>query len=138
MKFTPPATQSDELDLNITSLIDVVFLLLIFFMVSTTFVDNAGIQVDLPNTSKNPEQSQQQSPPLVVAIDKTGIIFYKDSKTSLEELRTLFAELTQKPEQLIIRADTATAHGAVVSVMDIAQQSGITKISIAAESEAAS
>ena len=135
MKFSPPSTQSDELQIDITSLIDVVFLLLIFFMVSTTFVDSAGIQVDLPNTSKTPEKSQQDIPPLVVAIDKSGSFFYKDSKTSIDELRALFADATNKTQQLVIRADTATSHGAVVAVMDAAQQGGITKISIAAESE---
>lgn len=136
MKFSPQSTQSDELQIDITSLIDVVFLLLIFFMVSTTFNNTAGIQVDLPKTS-NTAENKADKEPLIVTINKNGELFYKESKTSIEELRALFADLSKQPEQLIVRADTATAHGAVVAVMDLAQQSGITKISIAAESDIA-
>src|SRR5690606_12817586 len=74
MKFLPEKNHDESVEINLTPLIDVIFLLLIFFMVSTTFIDTTGIQVDLPKTNKTPEKSEQQEL-LTIAIDKEGNIF---------------------------------------------------------------
>jgi len=123
---------ADALDINITPLIDIVFLLLIFFMVSTTFVENEAIKVNLPRASKNPAVHSEPAT-LSVAIDKAGQIYFKDKRISLDALGKAFSEGKGEKTTLVIRADSFANHGKVVDVMDTAKQNGITKIAIATE-----
>ena len=127
MNFLEDADESSAVDLNLTPLIDVVFLLLIFFMVSTTFVESRGISVTLPETKSTRKADETQN--LVVSIKQDGSLYLGETKVSEGELRVHFE---QKPEAaLVIRADTKSEHGSVVKVMDLANQVGLKRIAVA-------
>ncbi len=117
---------------NITSLIDVVLLLLIFFMISTTFVTQPGIRIDLPKANKTVKNVAQESNTIVISADNS-IYINRQEIESIDQLRTVLVDL--KKEQgsglIIIKADENVAHGIVVSVMDLAKTSGFSRIAIA-------
>lgn len=120
---------SDEI--NMTPLIDIVFLLLIFFMVSTTFVESHGITVNLPKASTAP--SQAQSTDISINISRQGEIYYENRKILIEELPSL---IKSKASDLastlfIVRADKAAEHGQVVKVLDAAKRTGVKRIAVA-------
>jgi biopolymer transport protein ExbD len=117
---------------NITSLIDVVLLLLIFFMISTTFVTQPGIRVDLPKSSTKVDNVAQESNTVVITAD-SKIYINRQEVASIEELRAQLVKLQEEQpgELIIVKADEKVAHGIVVSVMDIAKTSGFSRIAIA-------
>ncbi len=117
---------------NITSLIDVVLLLLIFFMISTTFVTQPGIRVDLPTVSSKTKNVAQERNTIIITAD--GIIYIGPQQVQdLVELQAVLTKLRQdQPGDLIIvKADEHVAHGIVVRVMDIAKTAGFSRIAIA-------
>ena len=132
-------TQRDEPDLNLTPLIDVVFLLLIFFMVTTTFVKEADLQIVLPESTAKAET--QQRVPVEIAIDAQGRYFINQKEVVNTTLETLVIALKKakvdKKLGIVIRADARTPHASVVTAMDASGQAGISKISIATVERAA-
>jgi len=129
-----PQRSDERVDINLTPLIDVVFLLLIFFMVSTTFDRHAKLKVELPEASAKPAQQQQD--PVVISIDAKGNYFINDRQLVNSRLETLKAALRKtvddkKDVSLVLRADAKTPHQAVVRAMDAASQLGLTRLSIA-------
>ena len=132
-----PGHKEETVEVNLTPLIDVVFLLLIFFMVSTTFDRHAALKVSLPESSA--KKTQQQVEPVVLSIDATGNYFLNDRQIvnqSLETLkqalkRTIGDEEAIRSAALVLRADANTPHQSVVRAMDAASQLGLTKLSIA-------
>ena len=129
-----PGHNEEGVEVNLTPLIDVVFLLLIFFMVSTTFDRHARLKVSLPESSA--KASQQQVEPLVLSIDASGNYFINDRQVINKQLDTLKAALKKTVGDdleiaLVLRADANTPHQAVVRAMDAASQLGLTKLSIA-------
>ncbi|OED39938.1 biopolymer transporter [Chromatiales bacterium (ex Bugula neritina AB1)] len=125
----------EELDLNITPLIDVVFLLLIFFMVSTTFQKETALQLQLPQASE-----QQQSIPtqkIEVVINAQGGYFVngrelKDSRVATVRDAINKMARGKKDTPLVLRADALAPHQAFITAMDAASQLGMVKFSIAA------
>ena len=117
---------------NITSLIDVVLLLLIFFMISTTFVTQPGIRVDLPKASTKVKNVAQESNTVVITAD-SKIYINRQEVVSIEELRAQLVKLQEEQpgELIIVKADEKVAHGIVVSVMDVAKTAGFSRIAIA-------
>ena len=129
-----PNRENEPLDVNITPLIDVVFLLLIFFMVSTTFDRQAQLKVKLPEASPSAEQKQTES--IVLAIDAKGQYYINDKQLVNTTIKTLKQALIKtmndnKEIPVILRADGKTPHQAVVTAMDAAAQVGLTHLSIA-------
>lgn len=127
--------RNDEPDLNMTSLIDVVLLLLIFFMVSTTFVDDARINIRLPEASAEP---RQDAPKPVVEIGVAANGGYRVNGKELVNNRadTLSAAVsreagTRRDQGVLIRADARATHQAVVTAMDVVGRLGFRTISIA-------
>lgn len=119
---------------NITSLIDVVLLLLIFFMISTTFVTQPGIRVNLPKASTKVNNVAQESDTIVITSDNT-IFINRQKIRDVQELREILTSLhtEQNGELIVVKADENVAHGIVVSVMDIAKTSGFSRIAIATQ-----
>lgn len=137
MKFSNQTNlEFESLDINITPLIDIVFLLLIFFMVTTTFVDSPLMNVELPKASTS-GTNKKENKSLVLNIDKNGEFYIDEQRQSLGDLKEAFSELARKSStsSVIVRADTNTSHGSVVKAMDLAKQSGIGKIAIATRPE---
>lgn len=129
-----PGHKEETVEVNLTALIDVVFLLLIFFMVTTTFDRHAKLKVSLPESSA--KTTQQQSDPLVLSIDAKGNYFINDRQVVNQSLDTLKQALQKVigdrgDMALVLRADANTPHQAVVRAMDAASQLGLTKLSIA-------
>lgn len=124
----------EEPEINLTSLIDVVLLLLIFFMVSTSFIHESALEVNLPEATAQP--LQQEGEPLRVSIDKEGRIAINDKRLADNQLTTLMAAMRKaagdnKQPYVIISADSQTAYQAVVTAMDAAQQLGFIHLSLA-------
>ena len=130
-----PNRSDERVDINLTALIDVVFLLLIFFMVSTTFDRHAKLKVQLPEASAKMEQ-QAQEEPIVLLIDEKGKYFINDRQVINTKIETLKIALRKtvgdkKDVALVLRADAKTPHQSVVRAMDAASQLGLTRLSIA-------
>ncbi|MBL1261149.1 MAG: biopolymer transporter ExbD [Thiotrichaceae bacterium] len=121
-------------DVNLTSLIDVVFLLLIFFMVSTTFTRESEITIDLPEANVEPVEAAIA--PIDLTIDVKGRFYINQQKVVNRQTTTLkkaiqLAADGRKNVSLVISADANTPHQAVVTAMDAARQLGIVKLSLA-------
>ena len=141
MKFS--RSSQEEVTINLTPLIDIVFLLLIFFMVSTTFTKESQLRIRLPDASPDSEVEQRPSR-LVVAITKSGDYSIRGPNEStghhlLSRERSVLAEAMAKGAQgtdelvVVIRADRNTPHEAVVRVMDVARKLGLVRITFATQ-----
>ena len=125
---------TDEPDVNLTPLIDVVFLLLIFFMVSTTFEHQSRIQVELPEASAEPTTPEAES--LEIIVDAQGRYFIGEEQVVNTQLKTLMGAITKVIGErtdmpVIVRADANSPHQSVVTVLDATSQLGLTRISLA-------
>ncbi len=121
----------EELEINLTPLIDVVFLLLIFFMVSTTFVHESEITLNLPEASRN--QLEDKPEKLTISIDSQGRYYLNGValvNSQLEILKRAMgaAAVGMNDPQIVITADGNTSHQHVVNVMDAARQLGFLRI----------
>jgi biopolymer transport protein ExbD len=128
---------SEEPTVDLTSLIDVVFLLLLFFMVSTTFERQALMKVELPEASGVEERAQFPDG-LELVIDSEGRMYLNDQRLIDSEPRTIRAAMQQaagdnRDLPLILRADRQTPHHYVVTAMDVAAQLGFRNLSIATD-----
>lgn len=127
-------SKKEELDVNITPLIDVVFLLLIFFMVSTTFKHENEITINLPeSTSTSPPKEQNI---IEIAIDAKGTYFIDKRQVVNTDLKTVKRALQKiagdnKEPVVLISADAKTPHQSVIVAMDAARQLGFVNLSIA-------
>ncbi len=124
----------DEPDINLTPLIDVVFLLLIFFMVSTTFEQQSRIQIELPEASADAVAQEDQA--MEIIVDAQGRYFIGDQQVINSELKTLKAAISKalgdrEGIPVTVRADANTPHQAVITVLDATSQLGLTHISLA-------
>lgn len=134
LRFTSTSLEEDlSLGIDLTPLIDVVFLLLIFFMVTTTFTASSAIPIDLPSASS--ESSSAKDLTLTVSISRQGQIALNGEVLSLEQLQKRL-EAEAKDAVLVLRADKEASHGSVVAIMDSAQQAGIASIAVAVEPNA--
>ncbi len=134
MNLRPGHRTAENVDINLTPLIDVVFLLLIFFMVSTTFDRYAKLKVDLPQAEAKAQK--QTDDPLVLSIDAKGNYYINDQQiinTQIDTLKKALVKTVGERENVtvLLRADGRTPHQSVVRAMDAAAQLGLTRLSIA-------
>ena len=128
----------NEVSIELTPLIDVVFLLLIFFMVSTTFIRETQLELELPEASGDLQQPEEQS--IVITIAEDGTYAVNDQALVNNQLATLMRALRERiregdaSRQLIITADANSTHQAVVRAMDAAGRLGLTRLSITTQS----
>jgi biopolymer transport protein ExbD len=129
--FSPNRRRS-PLILELTPLIDVVFLLLIFFMVSTTFVQEpAALEVDLPQSSASalvPEGSDTE-----ILLGPEGEVLFRGESMSLEELKLELQRIAadDPSTQVVLRGDKAVAYQQLIDIMSLAQEQGLTQFSLA-------
>lgn len=126
--------KDNTIDVNLTPLIDVVFLLLIFFMVSTTFKKESEISIDLPEAAT--EKSEKAKEAIEITIDKTGKYYVNQQEvinTSADTLKGAIRKVLgdRKDPPLIISADAKTPHQAVITAMDAARQLGLVHLTFA-------
>jgi biopolymer transport protein ExbD len=127
----------EEPTVDLTSLIDVVFLLLIFFMVSTTFERESVLKVDLPEASSVAE-NEDVPERMELVIDGQGRMYLNDERLIDSEAHTIRAAMEQLAGEsrelpLVLRADRLTPHHFVVTAMDVAAQLGFVNLSIATD-----
>ncbi|MGR3219295.1 MAG: ExbD/TolR family protein [Candidatus Anammoxibacter sp.] len=113
--------------INIAPLVDVLFLLLIFFMVTSTFVEQPNIQLELPST-KYAEISEIKK--LQVVITRYGKIYLQDKIVNINELESILRDLSVQMDEktLVLKADKDVTYGTVIKVMDAARGAGMRKI----------
>ena len=115
---------------DITPLIDVVLMLVIFFMLTTTFVLSPGIEVELPrgHTSQAPRERDA-----IITMTREGAVYYQNAQVSLDTLHAALqrAHVNQPELRVVIKADTLVPHGRVVAVMDMAKSLGIDHLAVA-------
>lgn len=132
MKFNS-TSPVESVDINLTPLIDVVFLLLIFFMVSTTFDTTSQLKIKLPEASEN--KVEKQSTKLNLIIDSKGNFVLNSLELKDSKSATLRAALQRvmgnKEMPMIIQSDAASPVQALVTAMDVVGQLGFTQVSIA-------
>ena len=110
-----------DTNLNIAPLIDIVFLLLIFFVLSSHFVSHKGFKVKLPKAVSAQTQKNEQ---VMVFIDREGVIFLNDTEVDLEQLKKKLGVVLDKTQSktVVIKADEDVSLGLAVKVMDIAKE----------------
>ena len=113
--------------INVTSLVDVLFLLLIFFMVSSTFLEQPNIKLDLPRAA-HADVTEVET--LAVTIDQGGQLYFGERPIGKSDLPPLLLDALSKraDRSLVIKADKNVAHGKVVEVLDLAKGIGFKRI----------
>ena len=131
MKFSGRARQ--EVEVNLTPLIDVVFLLLIFFMVSTTFTKETHLSIDLPEASSQSIRAKDLQ--IEILITQEGGFWVNGVALINRKQRTLRSAIDKVSKgdiaiPMVITADSASPHQSVVTAMDVADQLGFSRLSI--------
>jgi biopolymer transport protein ExbD len=125
--------KDDEPNIGIAPLVDIVFLLLIFFMVTSHYDIAAGVQIKLPKVTKKAAEPDAQSS-IVIIVDKDSNVYLDGDKIDMKTLKTRLTEEVKKRGMLhlVLQADMDVRHGKVVEIMDLAKSAGINSIVIAA------
>ena len=122
----PRKTRLLKGDLDITPLIDCVFLLLIFFMLTSSFVKPAGIKVSLPKTVTADVLQEEK---FVVVVSADDIIYLEEKAVSLDDLRERLKQA--KVDSILIKADKRASLGRVIEIWDLCREIGIERVNIA-------
>lgn len=133
MKFRKRIEPKTGIDL--TAMIDVVFNLLIFFMVGTTIINTPLVKVDLPKSSSEESRNTES---ITITITKEGQYFLNRDKVSLKEMSQKIRDMAQKTGTdipVIVRSDKNTAVEKLVDAMNLANSAGFAKVSIAVAEE---
>ena len=117
----------DTPSLSLAPMIDVVFLLLIFFMVSTTFVVRPGLDLSLPQSDHEVETAPDR---WVVSIDPEGSIYLNREIISRD---ALLERLSEDPKPVSLRADRTVPHGLVVEVLNTVKEAGVESVNVSTE-----
>lgn len=130
-----PRRANDEPEINLTSLIDVVLLLVVFFMLSSTFIDEGRVRVRLPEASSVPTE-RARAERIVVTVTQTGSYRVNDRElinTSADTLRAALVKIAgeDRAAAVTLRADARATHQAVVTAMDVLGKLGFAEINIA-------
>ena len=123
---------ADETEINMTPMLDIVFIMLIFFIVTASFVKEAGIDVNRPDASTAEKKKQGN---ILVAISENGQIWIDKRQVDVRALRPNIERLhAENPlGAVVIQADKNSKNGLLVDVMDAAREAGVFNVSIAAE-----
>lgn len=114
--------------LDLTPLVNVFFLLLIFFMFTSSFIFQPGIKVDLPKAVTS-EVVQQETATVIITRDDR--IFLDDREISLDELNSKLKMIAKQKIGLLVKADRHASHGRIVEVWDMCRNQGVSQVNIA-------
>jgi len=128
------AARQDDFEINVISLIDVMLTLLMFFVMTTTFVQHSAMKVALPESSETQQDTQRAA--LVVLVDSNSRYYVDNNEVlnpSLDTLKEAIGRIAgdDRERTVILRADAMTPHQAVVTAMDALGQLGFMHLSIA-------
>lgn len=130
-RFTESMSDDDgESGIDMSPLIDCVFILLIFFIVTTTFVEETGVEVDKPQAAS---ASRLEKTSIMIALTAKGEVVYGGREIGISGVRSLVKRMLQHGDEIpvIIQADSAAESGLLVRVIDEAKLGGATKVSLA-------
>ena len=132
MRLGRRQSKQEDAQIDMTSMLDIVFIMLIFFIVTSSFVRESGVEVNRPQASN---VVSQKDAGIFVAITSANDIFIDKRLIDVERVQaTLEHLLLEKPEaSLVIQADEKAYNGTVVKVMDAAKGAGVVNIALAAE-----
>jgi biopolymer transport protein ExbD len=124
----------DEAQVDLTSMLDIVFIMLIFFIVTSSFVKESGVDVNRPQASHATEQKEAG---IFIAITSNNEIFINKQRVDQERVQAVLERVISATPtaSLVIQADKHAYNGTVVSVMDSAKGAGIVHIALAAENQ---
>jgi biopolymer transport protein ExbD len=128
----------DEAEINITPMLDIVFIMLIFFIVTTSFVREQGLDISRPTQAEEQKQQDEDNLPILVRIDQVSMISVNNRRVEPDAVRAnLERERAQNPSSpLIVAAHPDSEINSLVRVLDAANVVGISSISVATESNA--
>ncbi len=123
--------EEEENEINLTPMLDVVFIMLIFFIVTASFIKEAGIDVDRPDA---PSAESQDDAAILIAISANDEIWIDRRETEPNAVRGMIERLhAENPKgSIVIQADEESTHETLVIVMEAAKQAGVTNVAIAA------
>ena len=128
-RFRRTYEDQDETNVDISPLIDCVFILLIFFIVTTTFVEETGVEVDKPQAAASVQLEKQS---LMIAVTAGGEVIYDKKNIGVGGVQALVKRKLQAEDvPVIIQADRSSQSGLMVEVIGEAKLAGATKVSIA-------
>ena len=122
--------------INLTSLIDILFIVLVFLVLTTTFREATQISIELPDARTGARLNTDPAGMVRVTVAADGSLYVSQRPVSLEELRDLFDAASASmaasagDAQVLLQADERAAHGRVVEVMDLARSVGLSRLSI--------
>jgi len=124
----------EENEINLTPMLDVVFIMLIFFIVTASFIKEAGIDVNRPDA---PTADSQEDAAILIAISENDEIWIDRRETDPRAVRSMIERLhAENPKgSVVIQADKESTNEALVVVMEAAKQAGVTNVAIAAEAD---
>ena len=124
---------SEPVNINLSPLIDMMFLLLIFFIVTTAFVEEVGIELQKPKAASSQTLEKKS---IFIGVSKDGKVMYGDKEIGINGVRGMVSRLLRAQESpVIIIADEASRSGMLVDVIDECKLAGAKKVSIATERE---
>jgi len=123
-------------EINVTPLVDITLVLLIIFMVTTSYIVNPSIKVDLPKAATGSDQLRTT---LALTLTKDGQLYLNgDRSDEAQVVKQIAADLPKNPDlQAIIAADKVVPHGSVVHIIDLVKRAGVRKFAINVDSSAA-
>jgi biopolymer transport protein ExbD len=118
--------------IDIAPLIDIVFQLLIFFMLTSSFIMQPGIRVNLPKavTSEIVEEKQ-----IIIVISSEGVVYVNENVFTIGELKSYLSKKNISSKPILIKADKRASLGRVVEIWDLCREMGIDKVNIATDQE---
>ncbi|MBV7315960.1 biopolymer transporter ExbD [Shewanella sp. NIFS-20-20] len=124
----------EEAQIDMTPMLDIVFIMLIFFIVTTSFIKPSGLDYNKPEAS---QATKKPSANIFIGVSKTGVIMMENRQVDIERVTANVERmLAEAPEAaVLIQADKEAQHGLVVKVLDQVKSAGISKISVSAGNE---
>ncbi|HIF9320579.1 TPA: ExbD/TolR family protein [Photobacterium damselae] len=134
MRLTRPSRNREDAQIDLTSMLDIVFIMLIFFLVTSSFVRESGVEVNRPQAS---HAVSQKDAGIFIAITSANDIYIDKRIVDAERVQaTIEHMLVDQPDaSLVIQADEHAYNGTVVKVMDAAKGAGVKNIALAAENK---
>jgi biopolymer transport protein ExbD len=130
-RITPHSSISSEIEINMSPMIDCVFLLLIFFIVTSVFMEETGVEVNKPSAVSAADLEKQS---LMVALTSSGKIVYGGREIDINSVRGIISQqLHNRDIPVIIMADRKSSTGQLVELMDECKLGGATRVSVAAQ-----
>ncbi|GLQ72384.1 biopolymer transporter ExbD [Vibrio sp. vnigr-6D03] len=132
MRLVRPTKAKEDATVDLTSMLDIVFIMLIFFIVTSSFVKESGVEVNRPQAA---HASSQKDAGIFIAITASNDVYIDKRRVDVERVQAVLETvLLDKPDaSLVIQADKHSYNGTVVEVMDAAKGAGVDKIALATE-----